>query len=95
MTDTPEVEHRFHVGDRVQVKQTNPIGNPRTPTYVLGKKGVVTALHGRMANPRDHHGIYPPLCSVLFPVHEVFGGGSRDTLSVDLHEEWLVESEDS
>jgi hypothetical protein len=27
---------------------------------------------------------------VLFEVREVFGGASRDTLSVDLHEDWLT-----
>jgi hypothetical protein len=89
---TPQENHRFQVGDQVQVKQTNPAGNPRTPTYVRGKKGVITALHGCMVNPLDHRGVYPPLCSVLFSVHDVFGGTSLDTLSVDLHEEWLVES---
>lgn len=90
--DTREADNRFQVGDRVRVKQENPAGNPRTPTYVRGKKGVVTVLHGSMVNPLDHRGVYPPLCSVLFPVHDVFGGTSRDTLSVDIHEEWLEES---
>lgn len=90
--DTREADNRFQVGDRVQVKQENPAGNPRTPKYVRGKKGVVTVLHGSMVNPLDHRGVYPPLCSVLFTVHDVFGGTSGDTLSVDLHEEWLEES---
>ena len=81
--------HRFHVGDRVQVERTNPAGNPRTPAYVRGKSGIVSALHGSIANPLDHRGVYPPLCSVLFVVGDVFGGTSADTLSVDLHEDWL------
>jgi len=85
-----EVTHRFHIGERVRVKQANPAGSPRTPAYVRGKTGVVTALHGRIDNPLDHRGVYPPLCSVAFPVREVFGGASRDTLSVDLHEDWLA-----
>jgi len=85
-----EATHRFHVGDRVQVKRANPAGNQRTPAYVRGKSGIVTALHGSIDNPLDHRGVYPPLCSVLFPVREVFGGVSRDTLSVDLHEDWLA-----
>lgn len=89
-TESSEAIHRLDVGDRVQVKQTNPEGNPRTPTYIRGKTGTVTALHGTMDNPLDHRDAYPPLCSVLFLVHEVFGGVSRDTLSVDLHEEWLI-----
>jgi hypothetical protein len=87
---SPEATHRFHVGDRVQVKHENPAGNPRTPAYVRGKCGIVTALHGSIVNPLDHNGVYPPLCSVRFPVREVFGGTSRDTLSVDLHEDWLA-----
>jgi hypothetical protein len=82
--------HRFRVGDRVLVKRANPAGKPRTPTYVRGKAGIVSALHGSTINPLDHHGVYPPLCSVLFSVREVFGGASKDTLSVDLHEDWLV-----
>jgi hypothetical protein len=81
--------HRFCVGDRVQVKPSNPAGNPRTPHYVRGKCGTVTALHGSIVNPLDHRGVYPPLCTVLFLVREVFGGESNDALSVDLHEDWL------
>jgi nitrile hydratase subunit beta len=86
---TPEAMHHFRVGDRVQVKPANPAGNPRTPAYVRGKSGIVTVLHGSIVNPLDHSGAYPPLCSVLFSVREVFGGASQDTLSVDLHEDWL------
>jgi hypothetical protein len=87
---TAEAAHRFRVGDRVQVKRANAAGNPRTPVYVRGKDGIVTALHGSIVNPLDHRGVYPPLYSVLFTVHDVFGGASRDTLSVDLHEDWLA-----
>ena len=87
---TAEATHRFHVGERVRVMQANPAGNPRTPAYVRGKEGIVTALHGSIENPLDHRGVYPPLCSVVFPVGEVFGGASQDTLSVDLHEDWLA-----
>jgi hypothetical protein len=93
MSENPiESNHRFHVGDRVQVKEENHAGNPRTPGYVRGKSGVVSELHGRIVNPLDHRGVYPPLCSVLFSVREVFGGTSQDSLSVDLHEDWLTRS---
>jgi nitrile hydratase len=87
---TPQAAHRFQIGDRVQVAGANPNGNPRTPAYIRGKSGVVSMLHGCIVNPIDHHGVYPPLCSVMFRVGEVFGGTSRDTLSVDLHEDWLA-----
>jgi hypothetical protein len=40
----------------------------RTPAYVRGKRGIVAALHGSIVNPLDHRGMYPPLCSVVFPV---------------------------
>ena len=86
----PKPTHRFRVGERVRVKQANPSGNPRTSAYVRGNTGIVTALHGSIDNPLDHRGVYPPLCSVVFPVREVFGGASRDMLSVDLHEDWLA-----
>ena len=86
---TPRAEHRFRTGAAVQVERENTKGNPRTPHYIRGKRGVVTVLHGRIVNPIDHHGVYPPLCSVLFKVRDVFGGTSTDTLLVDLHEEWL------
>jgi nitrile hydratase len=87
---TPETKHHFHVGDRVRVERANPAGNPRTPAYIRGKSGTVTALHGSIVNPLDHRSVYPPLCTVLFSVREVFGGSSHDTLSVDLHEDWLA-----
>jgi hypothetical protein len=86
----PEAPHRFHVGDRVTVERANTAGNPRTPNYVRGKSGIVSELHGCIVNPLDHRDVYPPLCSVLFEVRDVFGGASRDTLSVDVHEDWLA-----
>ncbi len=82
-------EHRFRAGDAVEVTRENANGNPRTPRYIRGKCGVVTVLHGAIVNPIDHHGVYPPLCSVLFSVRDVFGGSTTDTLLVDLHEDWL------
>jgi hypothetical protein len=87
---TSRPTHRFRVGDHVQVERENSAGNPRTPRYIRGKRGVVTVLHGPIVNPIDHHGVYPPLCSVLFRVRDVFGGSSDDTLSIDLHEDWLM-----
>ncbi len=81
--------HSLQVGDRVQVLAENPAGNPRTPAYIRGKSGVVAELHGVIDNPIDHRGTYPPLCSVVFEVRDVFGGASADKLVVDLHEDWL------
>jgi hypothetical protein len=86
--------HRFRVGNSVLVQAANPAGNPRTPAYICGKRGIVTMLHGSVPNPLDHRGVYPPLYSVLFLISEVFGSSSRDTLSVDLHEDWLAPAGD-
>lgn len=80
----------FQVGDRVRVKSANPDGNPRTPLYIRGKVGVVTGIHGRIDNPIDHHGIYPPLYTVEFAVRDVFGTDSSDRLAVDVHDDWLA-----
>ena len=79
----------FKVGDRVVIKRDNPAGNPRTPMYVRGKRGVVVDVHGIIDNPRDHRGLYPPLYTVVFEVKEIFGGTSPDKLCVDVHEDWL------
>lgn len=80
---------KFALGDRVQVKDDNPQGNPRTPAYIRGKRGVIADIHGVIYNPRDHRGLYPPLYAVSFGVRHVFGTDSDDSLWVDIHEEWL------
>jgi len=80
---------RFAVGDVVRVRSAAPDGNPRTPEYVRGKQGVIAVVHGTMANPIDHRGVYPTLYTVRFAIKDVFGGAVEDTLRVDVHEEWL------
>lgn len=84
-----EASPAFQIGDRVRVKSGEPAGNPRTPAYIRGKTGVVIGLHGRIDNPVDHRGIYPPLYTVEFEVREVFGTDSVDRLAVDIHDDWL------
>ena len=82
-------QHQFGLNQRVRVKLENPAGNPRTPQYARGKVGIVVSQHGTMENPLDHRDVYPPLCTVVLEVSEVFGGLSRDQLWVDIHEDWL------
>jgi nitrile hydratase len=82
---------KFRVGDTVRVRQENPGGNPRTPTYVRGKKGSIVAIHGVIDNPIDHRGLYSPLYTVMFDMEEVSGRPSDEKLCVDVHEEWLEE----
>ncbi len=80
---------RFKVGDRILVKQDEPTGNPRTPKYVRGKRGMIAAVHGVIDNPRDHRGLYPPLYTVQFDLGELSPQADGDSVWVDIHEEWL------
>lgn len=79
----------FAVGERVRVRSHAEGGNPRTPAYTKGHTGVVTAYHGVIENPLDHHHPYPPLYTIAFRVADLFGGPGPDMVTADLHEEWL------
>jgi nitrile hydratase subunit beta len=80
---------RFREGDRVRVPQQRIGGNPRTPHYVRGSVGVVTAVHGVIDNPLDHRHPYPPMYTVVFGIRDLFGTPTRDEVTVEVHEEWL------
>ncbi|HEY3117317.1 MAG TPA: SH3-like domain-containing protein [Chloroflexota bacterium] len=82
-------EHRFQNGDQVRVRIACPGGNPRTPDYLRGKSGLITALRGVIDNPRDHRDAYPFMYTVEFGVAELFGGSSTDKVFAEIHEEWL------
>lgn len=86
---------KFKIGDAVVVAAENPAGNPRTPKYIRGKRGIVGAVHGRLENPRDHRGIYQPLYTVRFDLSEVSSCRDQDSIWVDVHEEWLARVEPS
>jgi len=80
---------KFKVGDPVMVSPENPAGNPRTPKYIRGKRGVVGMVHGLLENVRDHRGIHPPLYTVRFDLSELSTCHDQDTIWVDVHEDWL------
>lgn len=84
---------KYKIGDAVRVALENPQGNPRTPKYVRGKRGVVALAHGRLENSRDHRGIHDPLYTVKFDLAELSGSRDTDTIWVDVHEEWLRAAE--
>lgn len=86
MTDTSS---NFKVGDAVMVADENPAGNPRTPRYIRGKRGIVGAVHGVLENIRDHRGVHNPLYTVKFDLSELSTCGDPDSIWVDVHEEWL------
>ena len=82
---------KFKIGDAVIVAVENPTGNPRTPKYIRGKRGVVGSVHGILENIRDHRGIHKPLYTVKFDLSEVSTCHDQDSIWVDVHEEWLSE----
>ncbi|HEX6219451.1 MAG TPA: SH3-like domain-containing protein [Acidimicrobiia bacterium] len=83
---------RFVVGGRVRVRSHVEGGNPRTPDYAKGRAGTVTALHGVIDNPFDHHHPYPPLYTIVFHVADLSGRNTPDLVTADLHEEWLEQA---
>jgi nitrile hydratase subunit beta len=82
-------DSKFKVGDPVLVARENSTGNPRTPHYIRGKRGVISAVHGLLENSKDHRGIYQPLYTVRFDLSEVSTCDDQDSVWVDVHEEWL------
>jgi hypothetical protein len=84
-----DITDKFKIGDAVIVAAENPKGNPRTPKYIRGKRGVIALAHGRLENSRDHRGIHDPLYTVRFDLSEVSTCRDTDTILVDVHEEWL------
>ncbi|HEX2226563.1 MAG TPA: SH3-like domain-containing protein [Candidatus Binatia bacterium] len=85
-----EARNKFKVGDAVIVASENPSGNPRTPQYVRGKRGIIGSAHGILENLRDHRGIHPPLYTVRFDLSEVSPCHDPDSIWVDVHEDWLT-----
>jgi hypothetical protein len=80
---------KFKVGEAVIVAAENPTGNPRTPKYIRGKRGIVGAVHGVLENPNDHRGLYQPLYTLRFDLSELSACHDQDSVWVDVHEEWL------
>jgi len=80
---------KFKVGDAVVIASENPTGNPRTPGYIRGKRGVIGAVHGVLENLRDHRGKHRPLYTIRFDLSEVSTCHDQDSVWVDVHEEWL------
>ena len=81
---------KYEIGDAVMVAHENPTGNPRTPRYIRGKRGVIGLVHGVLENIRDHRGIHNPLYTVKFDLSEVSPCHDQDSIWVDVHEEWLT-----
>ena len=91
------VTPRFHVGDRVRVREAYPIGHVRTPYYVRGKRGEIERICGAFANPEElaygRAGLpAQPLYRVRFLQRDLwpdYGGQSVDVVEVEIYQHWL------
>jgi hypothetical protein len=86
---------RFREGDRVRVKDEARPGHIRTPSYIMGKTGVVSRVHGSFRNPEQlaygQDGLPKvPLYCVAFDAQHVWGRPTgSDKVVVDVYEHWL------
>jgi nitrile hydratase len=88
---------RYAPGDAVQVRDEERPGHIRTPDYVKGKLGTITALLGEYRNPEElaYGGDgFPkkPLYKVSFSQAELWNdyeGSASDTLYIDIYDHWL------
>jgi len=92
--DAP-VAPRFRAGERVNVRNINPVHHTRLPRYVRGKRGTVehdrgvfvfpdTSAHGQGHKPQH---VY----SVRFTARELWGplASERDVLYLDLWDDYM------
>ena len=87
----------FQPGDRVVVRVDYPHRHIRTPRYIQGKTGRISALCGVFPNPETlaygENGLPPqPLYRVEFlqaDVWETYHGAVTDKLLIDIYEGWL------
>ena len=87
----------FALGDAVRVREGTPPHHHRTPAYIKGRTGVVTAICGVFHNPetRAYNGTgipKQPLYRVSFKQDSLWGGysgESNDEVLVDIYQNWL------
>jgi nitrile hydratase len=95
------VSARFAVGTTVRVRAAFPPGHVRTPFFVRGKTGRVTAVLGPYRNPEElayGRSGEPalPLYRVIFETADLwddYAGPARDRTVVDIYENWLEPAE--
>ena len=95
-----EVPARFKTGDRVVVRNINPLGHTRAPRYIRCKQGAIARDYGVFIFPDTHalgQGKSPQhLYSVRFAGDEVWGpevlsqgAPPKDVVYVDLWDNYL------
>lgn len=91
------VSSGFAPGDPVRVAKRPVLGHCRTPWYLRGKTGVVSAVLGRFRNPEllaYHKPGLPALAlyKVRFKQRDLwsrYAGPASDRLEADIYEHWL------
>lgn len=88
---------KFETGEHIRVRDGDQPGHVRTPAYVRGRPGVVSARLGEFRNPESlaHGGDglpEKPLYKVAFRQTDLwndYSGSPDDTLYIDIFEHWL------
>ncbi|MEM7546199.1 MAG: SH3-like domain-containing protein [Pseudomonadota bacterium] len=90
-----DIAPKFAVGDKVAIRNINPVTHTRLPRYVRGKRGVVDRDHGVFAFPdTSAHGegekpqhVY----SVKFAFKELWGEDAADNmyLYIDMFDDYI------
>lgn len=94
---TQQMTPPYAPGTRVRVRQAYPPGHTRAPFFTRGKIGVIAATAGSYRNPEElAYGVYDgpriELYRVCFRQADLWSdyrGSPRDTLYVDVYENWL------
>ena len=89
---------RFRAGDVVRVDARESLGHCRTPWYLRGQTGVITAVQGQFRDPERlayHRSGLPPqvLYKVRFEQRQLwpgYSGPACDQLEADIYEPWLL-----
>ncbi|MGI9424124.1 MAG: SH3-like domain-containing protein [Hyphomicrobiaceae bacterium] len=88
---------RFKVGDRVVVDDRPSLGHCRTPTFVRGQSGHITAIQGAFRDPERlayHRPGLPALVlyKVRFRQSDIwpgYTGQAGDQIELDIYDNWL------
>jgi hypothetical protein len=64
----------------------------RSKSEIGRDEQVIRVVQGVLGKLRDHRGIHNPLFTVRFDLSEVSTCHDRDSIWVDVHEEWLSEA---
>lgn len=87
---------RFKAGDRVRVRNAEPLGHIRTPHYCRGHTGEIERVCGAFPNPEELAFRRPglpavPLYRVRFKRRDLFPASEpgEDVVEIEIFQHWL------